>query len=73
MANDLDVRNPSKVIAISPQIDIKQIKKNYRTGNFEDGRYNYKLGDYLICFMYSIDVVELFIYEDPYKNKKINK
>jgi len=71
MANDLDVRNPSKVIAISPQIDIKQIKKNYRTGNIKDGRYNYNIGNYLICFIYSIDMIELFIYEDPYKNKKI--
>lgn len=69
--NGLDVTKPSKVIATSPQIDVRQIKKNYRNGNIKDGRYNYNIGNYLICFIYSIDMIELFIYEDPYKNKKI--
>lgn len=69
--NGLDVDKPSKVIATSPLIDVRQIKKNYRTGNIKDGRYNYNIGNYLICFIYSIDMIELFIYEDPYKNKKI--
>lgn len=69
--NGLDVTKPSKVIATSPLIDVRQIKKNFRNGNIKDGRYNYNIGNYLICFIYSIDMIELFIYEDPYKNKKI--
>ena len=68
--NDLDITKPSKVIATSSQIDVKQIKKGYRTGNIKEGRYNYNKGDYLICFIYNMDMIELFIYEDPYKNKK---
>lgn len=67
LLNGLDVNKPSKVIGTSPQIDIKGIKKSYRSGNIKDGRYNYIKGDYIICFLYSIDDIELFIYKDPYK------
>lgn len=65
--NDLDVKTPSKVIADSPQINISKIKRGYRNGDINEGRYNYNLGDYLICFIYSMDKIELFIYKDPYK------
>lgn len=65
--NGLSVQNPSKIDATSHNIDIRQIKKSFKNGTIKDGRYNYNLGDYLICFIYTMDKIELFIYKDPYK------
>ncbi len=67
LVNNIDVDKPSSVISAPLKINLKEIKNGYKFDNIKDGRYNYIKGDYLICFLYSINNIELFIYKDPYK------
>ena len=67
--NGLNIKKPFESIPKSTQIDVNQIKKSYKLGNVKDSRYNYNVGDYLICFLYSNKEIELFIYKDPYGHK----